>query len=250
MARLQDFPSVTPTSSDNLLIVQSQGQGLANFGTVMGTKMDKANPTGTGSLSLNRKANTTVGSYSVAVGYNCEASSNQAYAEGNNTVASGTYAHAQGWGTIANHRGQTALGEYNTADTSTAAASSRGNYIEVVGKGSSDSNRSNARTLDWSGNEVLAGGLKINSTETITALKSSSVTMSSTATSGQYASDLDWSSYRIVNAWIASRACQILVRPSLQNKVVFNIYEMKQVSGIYVFQPITDSSITVNFFYL
>lgn len=31
MARLQDFPSVTPASSDNLLIVQPQGQGLAKI---------------------------------------------------------------------------------------------------------------------------------------------------------------------------------------------------------------------------
>ena len=31
MARLQDFQTVTPTSSDKLLVVQSQGQGLATI---------------------------------------------------------------------------------------------------------------------------------------------------------------------------------------------------------------------------
>ena len=44
-----------------------------------------------------------------------------------------------------------------------------GNYAEMVGGGTSDSNRANLRTLDWSGNEVLAGGLTINGTETVSA---------------------------------------------------------------------------------
>lgn len=34
MARLQDFQSVTPAGSDNLLIVQSQGQGLSTLNAV------------------------------------------------------------------------------------------------------------------------------------------------------------------------------------------------------------------------
>jgi hypothetical protein len=35
MARLQDFNTVTPTNNDKLLIVQSQGQGLATLGNVL-----------------------------------------------------------------------------------------------------------------------------------------------------------------------------------------------------------------------
>lgn len=35
MARLQDFSTVTPTNNDKLLIVQSQGQGLATLGNVL-----------------------------------------------------------------------------------------------------------------------------------------------------------------------------------------------------------------------
>lgn len=172
MARLQDFQNVTPTSSDKILIVQSQGQGLAPH-TI---KLDSANPTGTGSLSLNRKANTTVGNYSVATGYNNEATGvvsrasgegtkatgRGAIAEAINSQATGDYSISQGYGTIANHQNQVAFGQYNVADTSTAASTLRGNYIEIVGKGTNDANRSNARTLDWSGNEVLAGGLKVN----------------------------------------------------------------------------------------
>lgn len=197
MARLQDFPSVTPTASDNLLIVQSQGQGLATFGTVMGAKLDKSNPTGTGSLSLNRKSGTTTGYNSVAEGtsntssghsshaegYDNTASGNfshvegssntatadQSHAEGYTTTASGSVSHAEGVGTIANHLSQHVFGLYNVADTSTAAATLKGNYVEIVGKGTSDANRSNARTLDWQGNEVLAGNLTFNGNVSLTA---------------------------------------------------------------------------------
>ena len=59
-------------------------------------KMDKANPTGTGSFSLNRKANTTVGSYSFAEGDGTTASGNYSHAEGKNTTASGIASHAEG----------------------------------------------------------------------------------------------------------------------------------------------------------
>lgn len=63
--------------------------------------MSKNNPTGTGSFSLNRKAGTTVGSYSHAEGYNTEASKDSSHAEGYNTKASGNYSHAEGYYTTA-----------------------------------------------------------------------------------------------------------------------------------------------------
>ena len=50
-------------------------------------KMDKTNPTGTGSFSMNRAKGSTVGENSVALGTNCIASGNNAYAEGWNTFA-------------------------------------------------------------------------------------------------------------------------------------------------------------------
>ena len=63
--------------------------------------MSKNNPTGTGSFSLNRKAGTTVGSYSHTEGYNNEASSDFSHAEGQNTTASGNSSHAEGANTTA-----------------------------------------------------------------------------------------------------------------------------------------------------
>lgn len=41
------------------------------------------------------------------------------------------------------------------------AAGTRGTYVEMVGNGGNDSNRSNARVLDWQGNEKLAGSLTL-----------------------------------------------------------------------------------------
>lgn len=45
-------------------------------------KMDKENPSGTGSFSMNRKSDTAIGDYSIAIGYNTTASGNYSHAEG------------------------------------------------------------------------------------------------------------------------------------------------------------------------
>ena len=74
----------------------------------------------------------------------------------------GVYSHAEGYGTIASRRCHHVFGEYNLEDNATGASGTdRGTYIEVVGNGNTSQQRSNARTLDWSGNEALAGGLTL-----------------------------------------------------------------------------------------
>lgn len=177
---------------------------IATNTTDISNKMDKANPVGTGSLSLNRKANTTIGTNSISLGTDNEVTAQnalgvgldnvvnarEAFASGRSNTASGYYSHAEGYGNsvlmqnghvegeyntvsgrsahaegeynIANHRDQHVFGSYNIADTSTQNASTKGNYIEIVGNGTADNARSNARTLDWSGNETLAGWLTMN----------------------------------------------------------------------------------------
>ena len=196
---MADISKIVVPSGDEYDIKDSTSRsGLAD-------KMDKTNPTGTGSFSLNRKANTTVGMYSTTEGYDNTASGTYSHAEGhsntasgNNSHAEGAYntasagyahvegnettasalaAHAEGYGTTASATGahveghrtkassayQHVFGKYNIEDTAAT-------YAEIVGNGSS-STPSNARTLDWSGNEVLAGDLTINgSTSVGTAL--------------------------------------------------------------------------------
>lgn len=56
MARVQDFPTVTPTDSDNLLVVQATGQGLATVGSTLGVKAPK---TDLASISITGTTNNT-----------------------------------------------------------------------------------------------------------------------------------------------------------------------------------------------
>ena len=92
------------------------------------------------------------------------ASGRASHSEGFNTFAPGYYAHTQGNGTQAYNQSQTALGEYNIKDPSNKPINNRGTYIEIVGNGTDSDHRSNARTLDWSGNEWLAGSLSLGQT--------------------------------------------------------------------------------------
>ena len=119
---------------------------------------------------------TASGAHSHAEGLNTTASGGSSHAEGCSTTASGSYSHAEGYYTTANHRSQHVFGEYNILDPSTETESKRGTYIEVVGNGTpgtaganpTPATLSNARTLDWSGNEVLAGGLTVDGTAGLT----------------------------------------------------------------------------------
>lgn len=73
-------------------------------------------------------------------GYLTIASGTASHAEGQQTIASGTASHAGGIGTIANKEAMTAIGKYNN----TAIGNIGGDYLFVVGNGSSPSSRSNA----------------------------------------------------------------------------------------------------------
>ena len=99
------------------------------------------------------------GQYSIASGEG-------SHAEGLRPVASGSYSHAEGNKTVANHLAQHVFGACNVLDSSAAQATAKGTYIEIVGNGKNEYQRSNARTLDWNGNEVLAGKLTVGTAPT------------------------------------------------------------------------------------
>lgn len=86
-----------------------------------------------------------------AEGYDTEAAGNRSHAEGNHSVALGECSHAQNEGTIAQGNCQTALGKYNTADTTSAL---------IIGNGASDDDRLTILTVDWSGNVDIKYGAK------------------------------------------------------------------------------------------
>ena len=121
-----------------------------------------SNTTASGTFSHSEGSLTTAsGNSSHAEGNSSTASGYASHTEGMQTTASGSYSHADGDNTIANHKSQHVFGAYNVADPNTYGASSPGNYIEIVGNGLGDEYRSNARTLDWNGNETLAGSLTL-----------------------------------------------------------------------------------------
>ena len=129
------------------------------------TKADKADTVLDTTLSRGRRANSTVGTASMAFGSIVTASGTAARAGGYNTYALGHYSEATGYCSRATHRSQRVFGEYNIDDPSENAVSEKGTYAEIVGNGTATAyvtTRSNARTLDWSGNERLKGTLYVN----------------------------------------------------------------------------------------
>ena len=99
--------------------------------------MSKNNPTGTGSFSLNRKADSTVGLYSYAEGYNTVASGAYSHAEGRETNATGYYSHAEGCSNLAKSNyshaeglNTNASGEYSHAEGINTNASGESSHAE------------------------------------------------------------------------------------------------------------------------
>ena len=94
---------------------------------------------------------TASGYVSHAEGFMTTASGSRSRAGGTASVASGVNANAQNHFTIADQDDQTAVGKYNTANNT-------GNLF-VVGNGTGTSARSDAFTVDTSGNAVVKGAL-------------------------------------------------------------------------------------------
>ena len=106
---------------------------------------------------------TASGVYSHAEGYYTKASGRYSHAEGAGTTASEDYSHAEGGYTTASARGthagglgtvadgdcMTAIGKYNTENSGKAFA---------IGNGTSDTARSDAFAVDWTGNIYMGLG--------------------------------------------------------------------------------------------
>ena len=84
------------------------------------------------------------GSASHVEGMYCTAAATASHAEGLQSEATAMAAHAQNAGTIAASWAQTAIGQYNVADSADT-------YALIIGNGA-DNTRANALTVDWYGN--------------------------------------------------------------------------------------------------
>jgi len=86
---------------------------------------------------------------------NGRASGYASHSEGYCTIADGDYSHAEGHSTTTGADYQHVQGKYNIQDNTSA---------HIVGNGSADDARSNAHTLDFSGNAWFSGDVYVGST--------------------------------------------------------------------------------------
>lgn len=137
------------TMPSNLVNGQADGsiRSIGAYDTTINPLGQYAQAFGSGTIAS--------GEYSHAEGAGPKASGAASHAEGYITTALGKYSHAEGRTTIAQGNNQHAQGKYNIVDTTSA---------HIVGNGSDSSNRSNAHTLDWSGNAWFAGDVYTGST--------------------------------------------------------------------------------------
>lgn len=141
----------------------SDGSFAEGFATIAGSESNNnAHAEGCASIASGYASHAegitteATGFMSHSEGWLTVASGTVSHSEGKETNASGYASHTEGTGTIANRANQHASGSYNISDA-VGSASVRGTYIEIVGNGTSANARSNARTLDWNGNEWVAG---------------------------------------------------------------------------------------------
>ena len=158
-------------AGDMLASTYDSDSAVANAGGIAAYAMAKTNPTGTGSFSMNMRANATLGEkafvegndnyasgqYAHSEGYYNGASGKYAHAEGrygmstgeaahsegDSTAAYGKYSHAGGSQTIAGYLAQTVIGKYNDNKATTmfevgngTANNARSNAFEVYSDGS------------------------------------------------------------------------------------------------------------------
>ena len=201
--------SGTTASGEN-----SHAEGYQTQTTMNASHAEGQLTTASGQQSHAEGSGTTASSASShAEGTSTTASGSSSHAEGFGTSASGQDSHAEGYNTTANHRSQHVFGEYNVLDPSTAGASDRGNYVEIVGNGAYAHN-SNARTLDWSGNETLAGNLTIGGTITANGQE---------ITPSEPQVQADWNQNNVASKdYIKNRICYKGPELSLSPEIIIN----------------------------
>lgn len=115
------------------------------FGTKASGTVSHAEGTGT---TASGHASHAEGNYTKALGA-------RSHAEGSGTTASGEESHTEGLSTEAQGKNQHVQGRWNITDTTSA---------HILGNGTAYTAKSNAHTIDWSGNAWFAGDVYTGST--------------------------------------------------------------------------------------
>lgn len=151
--------AVTAITASNGALTVTKGTTFLTRHQDISGKMDKVDPTGTGSFSLNRKAGTTVGKYSFAEGYDTTASDSSSHAEGWKSTASKNYSHAEGYYTTASGIGSHAEGNNTIASGNYSHA--EGSFATVSGSIShaeGDNTTASGIASHAEGNYTIANG--------------------------------------------------------------------------------------------
>lgn len=164
---------------------------------------------------------TASGSFSHTEGNRTTASGGFSHAEGKFTIASGELSHAEGWYTTASGGNQHVQGKYNIADTTSA---------HIVGNGATENTKSNAHTIDWSGNAWFQGDVYTGSTsgtnkdsgsKKLESTGNKVIAVTAAATDDQYPSAK--AVYTLINA-ITSSSFQVVTELPTSNISTSTIY--------------------------
>lgn len=104
--------------------------------------------------------------YGISIGYGSQVSSAGGIAIGRKTESKGNAALAFGNTTIATGKGSFVAGRFNIEDTTATSENLDGTYALIIGNGSEGA-RSNALTVNWTGNVETAGALLPMTTGTL-----------------------------------------------------------------------------------
>ena len=169
----------------------------------------KEKPVFIGNISMGRKEGSTIGGYSVAIGYDITASGYASHAEGDNTVASGNQSHAEGERTTASGYNSHAEGyktiasntlshaEGNSTTASGYASHAEGDNTVASGK---QSHAEGNNTISSSENQHVQGKYNIEDKDN----KYAHIVGNGSNNTRSNAHTLDWNG----NAWFAGKVTQ------------------------------------------
>ena len=169
IAKTPSDPNHPNTASGNFALAagfSSVASGQSSF--AIGNQTSGTSTTASGESSFAQgKGCTASGSASQAMGQKNEAIGHLSHAVGTYCQAKGLASSAFGGYSIASGRCSFVVGQYNVEDTnSDISGTGSKKYILIVGNGTANDARSNAMTVDWNGNEVLAGKLTLGTAPT------------------------------------------------------------------------------------
>ena len=135
------------------------------------SKLDKVNPIFSGyimndELDPDPEVEDVPGLKGIAIGRTDRAYGDYSQAFGELSEANGDDSYVSGFWLLSVYKGEHVFGKYNDyshGNVNKTNAQQYGPYVEIVGNGTgaNPEYRSNARTLDWNGNEKLAGSLTL-----------------------------------------------------------------------------------------